>query len=207
MSLSDQRSERTSDRAEIQRNRILDAAEKCFIKDGFHVATMANISEEADMSTGLIYRYFENKNAIVLAIIERQLHERRTDISSLQNNTDLAGRILELLRSWKHGEDHVMNPTLFLEMSAEASRNPEIARALENADSLCRSDFRKWLKNLAKTKGFHPTDEDLDRRSLALQCLVEGLMLRTVREPEMSCLHLSESIQQILLQMLSFEEE
>ncbi len=53
-------------RAEAQRDRILCAALKCFIEHGFHAASMANIAETAQMSAGLMYRYFDNKNAIVL---------------------------------------------------------------------------------------------------------------------------------------------
>src|SRR5262249_19557223 len=60
-------------RAPQQRQRILDAAEKCFIESGFHAATMARIAATAGISPGLIYRYFESKSAIVRAIIERHL--------------------------------------------------------------------------------------------------------------------------------------
>ena len=62
---------RAAARADLQRARILDAAQRCFVESGFHAATMAKIAETAGMSAGLIYRYFESKNAIVLAIIER----------------------------------------------------------------------------------------------------------------------------------------
>ena len=55
-------------RAEVQRERILCAAQKCFIEHGFHAASMANIAAAAQMSAGLMYRYFENKSAIVRAI-------------------------------------------------------------------------------------------------------------------------------------------
>jgi len=60
-------------KADRQRQRILDAAEKCFIESGFHAATMAHIATTAAISPGLIYRYFKNKSAIVRAIIERHL--------------------------------------------------------------------------------------------------------------------------------------
>ena len=60
-------------RAAKQRERILDAAEVCFIQHGFHAASMAGIAQTADMSAGLIYRYFDSKAAIVKAIIERHL--------------------------------------------------------------------------------------------------------------------------------------
>ena len=56
-------------RAARQRERILEAAEKCFIESGFHAASMAHIADTAGISAGLIYRYFESKSAIVRAII------------------------------------------------------------------------------------------------------------------------------------------
>ena len=42
---------------------ILDAAVVCFAKRGFHQASMHDISAEAGISVGLIYRYFQNKEA------------------------------------------------------------------------------------------------------------------------------------------------
>jgi AcrR family transcriptional regulator len=59
---------------------------KCFIEHGFHAASMANIAEAAQMSAGLMYRYFDNKNAIVLAIVERQLEEKRAGIRQLHSS-------------------------------------------------------------------------------------------------------------------------
>ena len=44
-----------------RRVQILDAAIVCFAKRGFHPTSMHDISAEAGISVGLIYRYFENK--------------------------------------------------------------------------------------------------------------------------------------------------
>lgn len=63
-------------RAEAQRERILCTALKCFIEYVSHAASMANIADAAQMSAGPMYRYFEHKNAIVLAIVRRQLEEK-----------------------------------------------------------------------------------------------------------------------------------
>ena len=41
-------------KADRQRQRILDAAEKCFIESGFHAATMAHIATTAGISPGLM---------------------------------------------------------------------------------------------------------------------------------------------------------
>src|SRR5271168_2700713 len=65
--------ETTSQRSLRRRRQVLDAAEACFRRHGFHAASMASVAAEAGMSVGHIYRYFENKEAIVAAIVERDL--------------------------------------------------------------------------------------------------------------------------------------
>src|SRR5258708_13944182 len=51
-----------------RRSQILDAALVCFAKRGFHQASMHDISAEAGIRVGLIYRYFENKKAGISTI-------------------------------------------------------------------------------------------------------------------------------------------
>src|SRR5437899_8379150 len=61
-----------------RRSQILDAALVCFAKRGFHQASMHDISAEAGISVGLIYRYFENKEDVISAMADRhkkQIHE------------------------------------------------------------------------------------------------------------------------------------
>ena len=48
--------------------RVLDAAEAVFAESGYAGATMAAIAERAGMSTGNVYRYFANKEALFLAL-------------------------------------------------------------------------------------------------------------------------------------------
>ena len=124
------RTTKDTPRAEAQRERILCAAQRCFIEYGFHAASMASIAETAQMSAGLMYRYFENKSAIVLAIIERELQEGRTQIAQLHSSSELAAALYDVFTRWQVRDPSVMNAALFLEMSAEATRDPQIAAAL-----------------------------------------------------------------------------
>ncbi|MGB7480675.1 MAG: TetR/AcrR family transcriptional regulator, partial [Burkholderiaceae bacterium] len=82
-------------RAQAQRQRILAAAEKCFIERGFHAASIANIADTAQMSPGLIYRYFSSKSEIILAIIELQLQLAREEMRQQDARADLARQIAE----------------------------------------------------------------------------------------------------------------
>ncbi len=188
-------------RAESQRDRILDAARQCFIEHGFH-ASIANIAELAQMSPGLIYRYFENKNAIILAIIERQLHDAREDIAALRSDTDVAPLIVELFEAWRRSDPEVMNPVLLLEMSAQASRDPQIAEALASADRVSRADVHIWFKRMARSKGSELGPLGSQVQALALQCFMEGLAVRAVREPEIDRALLTACVQQFVSRVL-----
>lgn len=89
-----------SERALAQRERVLGAAEQCFLRRGFHVASIADIAAAAEMSAGLIYRYFENKNAIVMAIIERQLDDGVALIERLKALDDVQALFLMAYDHW-----------------------------------------------------------------------------------------------------------
>ena len=62
---------RRQKRTELRRDQVLDAAAQCFRAEGFHGASMARIAAAAGMSVGHIYQYFTNKDAIIIALCER----------------------------------------------------------------------------------------------------------------------------------------
>ncbi|HEX2139965.1 MAG TPA: TetR/AcrR family transcriptional regulator [Woeseiaceae bacterium] len=168
-----------------QRERILKAARSCFVKHGFRTASMAKIAEAAGMSPGLIYRYFDGKNAIILAIIEQQLEDARKDIAALAPDVDLVPLFEQLFTDWQRGDCELMNPALLLEMTAEATRDPQIAQALAAADRVTGSDLNDWLRKMAENEGRTPSSRDIAARSFLLRCLLGGLALRAIREPEL----------------------
>lgn len=188
----------TTPQAEAQRERILDAAQKCFIERGFHAASIASIAETADMSAGLMYRYFENKNAIVKAIIERELEGKRAKIEQLYTSGVFLARILGTVRQWQAADPAAMNAALFLEMSAEASREPDIAEAIRLSDSLVREDFERWLGRGTGRGGLGLPKDVAHRRAVLMQCLIEGLAVRAVREPGLDLAALQDALDPLL---------
>jgi len=172
-----------SSRAEAQRERILGAAQKCFIEHGFHAASMASIAETAGMSAGLMYRYFENKGAIVLAIIERQLRDAHESLSRQNPASDLAGDLFALFQGWQARDPSVMNAALYLEMSAEGTRDPQVAAAVRHADAQLHEDLKAWIARPREQGGLALPADKAAVRALALQSFARGLAVNAVRNP------------------------
>lgn len=195
------RSARGETRAEAQRKRILEAAQKCFVAHGFHAASMALISKTAHMSAGLIYRYFDSKDEIILAIIERQLQEAKNRIGAFRSSSDLAAGVSDFLSHQRSDVLDVFNPVLFLEISAEASRNRQIGAALGNTDTALGNAMQEWLRRAAANHGCSLSPDEIQAHQLALQCFIEGIIVRSVRDPDLDPRILGESLQTFFQQL------
>lgn len=177
------RSRKGGERAEAQRERILAAAEQCFIEQGFHAASMASICDTAGMSAGLVYRYFANKNAITLAIIERQLQRRRADLDAAEQAPDFITLLRNMLTRGCHRPER-MSPVLFLEMVAHASRDEQIKQALDANDAAFAGVIRRWLVRLSAEAGVTLDEVQIRHYQFSLKCFIEGLAVRMAREQE-----------------------
>ncbi|MGH8286740.1 MAG: TetR/AcrR family transcriptional regulator [Steroidobacteraceae bacterium] len=176
---------KASARAVAQKERILAAAEQCFFEHGFHAASMGTIAQTADMSPGLIYRYFASKNAIIQAIIDRQLGEARDNIRRLSSSEDVVAAIVTIFGQWKTLNARTMNAALFLEMTAEATRDKDIAAAVRAADTSIRTELHEFLKHRLRTGRASGTRTTAKSRLILLQSLIEGLAVRAIREPDL----------------------
>lgn len=119
-----------SQEAHVRRqDEILTAAEHCFVQSGFHRTTIQNIASEAGMSVGNLYRYFASKDAVVEALIGRDQARIAKDFDQLQTD-DLMGAFASLMRRQivERGRDKAV---LWLEICAEAARNPTVAEVTQ----------------------------------------------------------------------------
>lgn len=54
---------------------IMNVALELFANNGFHSTSISNIARQAEISKGLIYNYFENKEDLLIKIMNRGLEE------------------------------------------------------------------------------------------------------------------------------------
>src|SRR5437762_2749901 len=111
---------------------ILDEELFCFAQRGFHQTSMHDISAEAGISVGLIYRYFANKEAVISAMADRHKNE----IQEVLERARQASTLLESLEILFTAHCCENSPKLLsafvVDLYAEASRNPEVANLVRD---------------------------------------------------------------------------
>lgn len=172
----------TASKADIRRQQILDAATCCFLKSGFHGASMAEIAKSFGMSAGHIYNYFESKEAIIEAIVKRDMEQALERIANLSGERDVLSAILAAVD--ESVQRRLARSALDAEIFAEAARNPRVADVVRKTDAVIRQNLQELLLQTMK-KSSLPAGQ-LDAKTSALLALFDGLMIRSIREPSIA---------------------
>jgi AcrR family transcriptional regulator len=169
--------QRQSDR----RAEILEAAQRCFVRSGFHQTSMQEICTEAGMSAGNLYRYLPSKEAIIAGIAERDRAEVAQDFARADLSQGLFA-VLEGMAHYYFSVRSIEQVKLCTEVMSEARRNPEIARISSAFDA----DVRKWLVAMfqnAAGRGDIPKDADIDGAVDMLMIIADGVWWRRALDP------------------------
>lgn len=70
-------------RSQVTVTAILDAAARVFEERGFDAGTTNHVAELAGVSIGSLYEYFPNKDAMVVALVERELERERAKLLAI----------------------------------------------------------------------------------------------------------------------------
>ncbi len=178
-----------------KRRQILDAARGAFSANGFHAASMAEIAGRAAMSVGHIYRYFENKEAVIVAIVEADLEDAALEIAAIEGDAAaVAAHIVNHVQSQSKPKDKA----LMLEILSEAARNPRVAARVRAADVALRGHLCEALRSR-----FGSGVRDVDCRVEVMCTLIEGLMVRTLKTEDGDREAVARRVETLLVQTMS----
>jgi TetR/AcrR family transcriptional repressor of uid operon len=162
-----------------RREQILKAAMVCFAKRGFHQTSMHDISAEAGISVGLIYRYFENKDAVISAMADGH----KTEIQEMLDRARHAPNLLEALEilftahCCENGRQ--VESAFVIDLFAEASRNPCVADLVRDVVQTAMAGVTDLIARSPEARnGSH----DLAPRQLAelIFAVNDGMLMREV---------------------------
>ncbi len=170
------------DRAAARRKQVLDAAEVCFFRHGFHGASMAAISREAGMSVGHIYNYFDNKEAIIAAMSEQEMTRILVRCQAMADSRErFVGELKAMLRERIADDAADSNCSVLMrDLMAEVGRNETITRAVRDFDRRIREE----LRGLCRLHQPQLPEPIVNARIEALLVLLDGYGLRKTLNPD-----------------------
>jgi len=165
-----------------RRQTILDAAERCFARAGFHQASMNEICVEAGMSPGNLYRYFPSKEAIIAGIAERSRAEAAESFSAVSAAPDFFAGLRQLAHHHfiERGEEKL---ALCIETLAESRRNPAIAQLSAEIDRDIRTHIESMLRSAA-ARGEIASDLDFTAVATMLMVMADGMTWLRASDPD-----------------------
>ena len=135
----------------------------------------------AGLSVGQIYRYFENKEAIIAAIVAQDLAEMREKFAELESRPgDLLDSISEHMPEAVDKCYDMGRAALVLEVLAEAARNSKVAAIVRAADCQERALSRAMLERNRKPEW---SEAEFEARAEMIAVIFDGLIMRAVNNP------------------------
>ena len=165
-----------------RRSQILEAALVCFAKRGFHQTSMHDISGEAGISVGLIYRYFENKEAVISAMAARHKEEIQQMLERARQAPSLLESLEILFTAHCCENEPRLISAFVVDLYAEASRNPHVAALVRDVLETAMNGVRDLIARSPEVQntGNNLTPEDLAELIFAV---ARGMLMLDVLRP------------------------
>lgn len=163
---------RTQAYLDERRQRLLKAADRCFMRKGYHATSIGDICKAAQVSIATIYKYFPGKREIFLATHE-EAWERMLAENLFESWQPMKQRYLDSTRNLDDARVKANN-RITLELSSEALFDANLVR-------LARPRAAKWHVLLAETlrkltaRGEIDLPLGIESTGRMLQCLIIGL--------------------------------
>lgn len=107
------------------------AARKLFDAKGFHATTTAELATEAAVSIGQIYRLFENKDDVIIALVEDNMQVRIAEMDAIFGTVERNGHsVFDAMKAIANISIIKSDGGLSFEILAEACRNASVADRL-----------------------------------------------------------------------------
>lgn len=163
-----------------RRIQILQALHECLLEKSFHLTSIKDIANKADVNHGLLHYYFENKEDILLSYIDYTFDKFSVTYSELISRkfkeTAATADTFAAVCSWTLS-DMSFNPEfarIYTEIWALAIYNPKVMRKLKD-------HYRIWKDRMcALIENFVSDKKTAARMSLTLIAIFEGMSLFSI---------------------------
>lgn len=189
------------DTQRARREHILDAAEQCFARAGFHATTMQDICREAAVSPGALYVYFASKEALIAGLCERNRAEFQSRFADLAEAQDFMAALTVL------GERYLVEEPrhkqlMCVEMGIESTRNAQVGQIYRSVDRFVGECFEDLFQRLADEGRIAPA-LDIPTLAKVFTVIGDGMFWRRAIDPAFDAKTLMPAIVATIQQLLN----
>jgi len=167
---------------EQRRRNLLDAAWRCVARKGFAELTVDDVCEEAGVSKGSFYGYFDSKQALLGALLDDDAAALEARIAEVQQSRGSArARVEGFVRAMLlRGEDPARTQ-LLADLWSNVPADPALRRRFSETVRRRRALLRSWIEEAAAAGELR----EVPANALAsiLLALGDGLMLHASTDP------------------------
>ena len=165
-----------------RREHILDAAEQCFARAGFHRTSIHDICKQAAVSPGALYVYFDSKEALIAGICERDRAEFAERLAPLATAPDFMDALRQLGEQY-FLEEPVDTHRMCIDVGLESTRNPRIGEIHQRFDRFMTESFGTLFQKL-KDEGRIAPALDIPTTVKAFMVISDGMFWRRAVDPD-----------------------
>ncbi len=186
---------------EEKRRDILEAAERCFERHGFHGATIAQICAEAKISPGHLYHYFETKESIIAAIVAAGLEYVTVRAAQIPENANPIAAVIAEIEHF-NADYKKSGPGILLDMLAEAGRDPAIGKLLQDSSASMRVLMADLLQS-GQASGQIDPQLDTETTAAVLLSIIDSSKALSARAPSLDTKRRAKVVEQMITRFLS----
>jgi AcrR family transcriptional regulator len=185
---------------DARRRQILTAASRCFSRSGFHGATMQEIADEAGLSAGALYHYFDGKERLVEALAAWGREQKRNALEELSpgRGPDGLARLVAAMLATLSSEGATEAAQLDVRLWGEALGQPRLRRLAKRELQGLIGPIAGYLRGEV-TAGRMRSGVDPDALARALVALLMGLELQKAFEPNVDIARISSAVRVLLI--------
>jgi TetR/AcrR family transcriptional regulator, repressor for uid operon len=183
-----------------RREHIVDAAERCFARSGFHATTMQDICKEAAVSPGALYVYFASKEELIAGICERDRLEFQAQFEKLAEAPDFF-TALRAIGAYYFAERPRHRQIMGVEIGIESTRNPKVGSIHCSVDDYVKSSFEQLFTRM-RDEGRIAPDMDMPTLASVFMVIGDGMFWRRAIDPAFDVEKTLGGIVQLMQQLL-----
>ncbi len=166
------------------KEKILKAGERLFSNKGYDATSVAEICEEAGVSKGAFFHYFDSKESFFLELLNRWLTELNERIQEYVNQeSDVANSVLRMSELFKDiFRESRQKFLLFMEFLRIAIRDERVLKELANYFQNYTNYFSELIEEGIKNGTFKDVEPEIAARTIIAYAI--GIIEQEIFEPE-----------------------